>query len=321
MACIVVKSKVQRLAALLSSQRKSLEAELKNEEGYLWFLEQGLNILTEADEVSKLRRDKWPPKTRASARGSLRNVRLPADCASTLSSERTSGWPYIVEQKLNVGNFSDRYLRSSRFESESSNKLNTSEGSTYLTSRLALSSQLAESNLNFIFYENYTSPYNSQNSISPRDQTTLSPRDSFANKLESPHRLKQEKSPQSEICGSPVNRIQYHSPDIRYGNFSKMVSQMTSPKDIKSQDYLDSLAVRLGHDPSTDRATYCHVRTPPVANYFARKCSLNVAYQSTANKSTCARDIVSQSLVWSKPMPTCEEISGHRRQERLLEVA
>jgi hypothetical protein len=225
MACIVVKSKVQRLAALLRSQRKSLEAELKNEERFLGFLEQGLNILTEADEVSKMPRDKWPPKTRASARGSLRNVngRLPADCGSTLSSERTGGWPYIMEQKLNVGNFSDRYLRSSRFESESLNKLNSSEGSTYFTSRLAQSSQLAESNFNFIFYENSKSPYNSHNSISPRDQTTLSPGDLFANKLESPHRLKQEKSPQSEICGSPVNPIQYHSPDIRYGNFSKMV--------------------------------------------------------------------------------------------------
>ena len=134
----------------------------------------------------------------------------------------------------------------------------------------------------------------------------MSPGDSFANKHESLLRSKQEQSPQTEISGSPVNPIQYHSPDIRYGNFSKMVSQITSPKDIKSQDCLDSLDVRLGHDPSTDRATYCHVRTPPVANYFARKCSLNVANQSTANKSTCARDIVSKSLVWSKPRPTCE---------------
>ena len=93
MACIVVKSKIQRLAALLSSQRKSLEAELENEEGFLGFLEQGLDILTGANEVSKLRRDKRPPKRRVSARGSLRNVnvRLPADCGSTLSSERTSG--------------------------------------------------------------------------------------------------------------------------------------------------------------------------------------------------------------------------------------
>ena len=168
MVCIVVKSKIQRLAASLSSQRKSLEAELKNEEGVLGFLEQRLDILTGANEVSKLRRDKWPPKRRASARASLRNVngRLPADCGSTLSSEWTGGWPYIMEQKPKVGNFSDRYFRSSRFESESLNKLNTSEGSTYLASRLAQSSQLAESNFNFIFFENFKSPYNSQNSIS-----------------------------------------------------------------------------------------------------------------------------------------------------------
>ena len=78
-------------------------------------------------------------RSEESARGRLRNVnvRLPAECGSTLSSEKTSGWLYIVEQKPNVGNFSDRYLRSSRFEYESLNKLNTSEGSTYLISRLA----------------------------------------------------------------------------------------------------------------------------------------------------------------------------------------
>ena len=76
-----------------------MEAELKYEEVFLGFLEQGLNILNGANEMSKLRRDKWRPKRRTSTIGSLRNVnaRLPADCGSTLTSERTSGWPYIVE--------------------------------------------------------------------------------------------------------------------------------------------------------------------------------------------------------------------------------